>query len=86
MKEYRTLHSLIYQYEKKNREMCETVAEQELVITKLQNHISYNMRNRAIEEIKAKDVEVNITSSLNDVDMETPLSNMWGKAFDFYGG
>lgn len=35
------------------------------------------MRNRAVETIKDKVVEETITKSLNDIDLEIPLSNLW---------
>lgn len=99
MDEYGDLHSLIRFYQKQLKTQCNTLTQQELIISKLSNHITANLKNRHKDKMREIELEMkNPTLTTNQKAMMELNYNSNGavktnhfsalykfEAFDFYG-
>ena len=86
-KEYLSLYDLIRFYQKKVQTLCEQLASQEVIITKLQNHIFYNMRGRTEEQAKLEESLAQSKEEENEMQKKKMnwKQGLMAKEFDFYG-
>ena len=89
--EYKNLHNLIRFYQKKLSKQCVAMAQQEMMICKLQNHITTSMRQRfnetvAENKIKKENPDISHASSLSSFNDFTGKYNKLynSEPFNFY--
>lgn len=63
---------------------CDKFAKQEHIISKLQTHISMNLKQRFEDKIRIRTASTMLFMSEND-DVEPSLPGLMRRQFDFYG-